>query len=177
MKIKGVRVIEELARVRPDWTFWLAGGAVIDESGNICAGDDLLPIDTKLPNLIYKGVVKGDEKKILLAEATVLIQPTIYFEPCGLNVMEALFSGTPVIIPSFGGFLDFVIDGYNGCIVNPGEDYSPALDKAETLNPRDCRESALKLFSEERALAQYYTFIEKAISYDKTTSLSGEDLG
>lgn len=50
-----------------------------------------------------------------------LIAPSIWPEPFGLVVAEALAAGRPVIASRIGGLVDLVRDGVNGLLVPPGD--------------------------------------------------------
>jgi glycosyltransferase involved in cell wall biosynthesis len=113
----------------------------------------------KFPNITYTGPVGREERKKLLCTVTALIQPTPYFEPCGLNALEAMISGTPAIVPYFGGFVDTVVHGVSGYLTLPYS-WEENIEKSLTLSRTTCREYALQAFSEKRAYEEYMLAFE-----------------
>lgn len=102
------------------------------------------------------------------SSADLFILPANY-EPFGLVGIEALSSGTPILAPRLGGFLDYLRDGKNGYFIERnGEDIA---DKVKKL--KEDRELLLKLsktarqtaldFSWEKIGKQYSELIESLI--------------
>jgi glycosyltransferase involved in cell wall biosynthesis len=89
----------------------VAGGVDLNSTN----GKAYLERMEKLSNVRYVGVVRDSLSKArLLWEATVLVQPSQYLEPCGFNVIEAHLCGCPTVVPAHGAFPDHVQDGENG---------------------------------------------------------------
>lgn len=131
--MKGAMVLLDLARKRPDCTFWLAGYARQCSGGLIIDGKD-----TNLPsNVIYQGFADADKRRRLLADATALIQPSQYEEPFGYNVIEAYLSGTPVITSNTGTFIE-TVKKHTGIRCSSLDEYSSALDDIAHLKREDC---------------------------------------
>jgi glycosyltransferase involved in cell wall biosynthesis len=53
--------------------------------------------------------------------ALALIAPSIWPEPFGMVVLEALAAGTPVVASRIGGIVDLVDHGRSGLLVRPGD--------------------------------------------------------
>lgn len=53
-----------------------------------------------------------------LVTATALVAPSLYREPLGLSVIEAILGGTPVIASRLGGHGESVEDGVSGLLVD-----------------------------------------------------------
>lgn len=70
--------------------------------------------DERAPGAEHVGVVRGDDKKKLLAGAQALLCPTVYVEPFGGVAVEAMMSGTPVLSSPWGAFSETVRHGDNG---------------------------------------------------------------
>jgi glycosyltransferase involved in cell wall biosynthesis len=65
-----------------------------------------------------------------LANASVVVMPSLWPEPFGLVGIEALACGRPVVASSTGGILDWLEDGVTGLCVKPGD--APELARALT---------------------------------------------
>ena len=81
---KGVTVIAEMARLRPDWTFVIAGSGPID------------PADWNLPNVRVLGHLEPNQVAALYQASDVVLLPSPS-ESFSLVVREALACGAPVI--------------------------------------------------------------------------------
>jgi glycosyltransferase involved in cell wall biosynthesis len=138
-KYKGIDVFIELAKRNPDKEFWIAGNP---DPIEICS-------DIKsYPNIKYVGFANKILKKLLLNQAKCLIQPTAYSEPFGCNVIEAYFSGTPVITSNRGAFRETVINGITGYLCNDGlENYENAMNCIDKIEPKDCLNYAYTHFN------------------------------
>lgn len=95
----------------------------------------------------YVGFIKDiDQKNEFLGNAKALIIPSIFDEPFGMVMIEALASGTPIIGLDSGAIPE-VITGKTGILVKKSEDdnitinnLSVAIDKIENINRQDCRD-------------------------------------
>lgn len=76
------------------------------------------------------GEVSREEKLAFLASCDVLSVPTVYREPKGLFVPEALAAGIPVVLPAHGSFPEWIEKTGGGLLFEPGN--TKAL--AEALN-------------------------------------------
>lgn len=68
----------------------------------------------------HAGVLERNEKLAFLSSLDVLSVPTVYHEPKGLFVLEALASGTPVVQPAHGAFPEMLAATGGGVLVEPG---------------------------------------------------------
>lgn len=67
----------------------------------------------------YWGAVTREQKREFLKSIDLLSVPTIYQEPKGLFVLEALAAGVPVVQPSHGAFPEIVEQTGGGLLVKP----------------------------------------------------------
>ena len=76
----------------------------------------------------------------LMRQATFLIMPSIWFEPFGLVLIEALAHGLPVLASRLGSMVDIIEDGKTGLLFEPGNPQDLA-DKVQWLieHPAECR--------------------------------------
>jgi glycosyltransferase involved in cell wall biosynthesis len=118
----------------------------------------------------YAGSVDRRGKVEFLRRLDVLSVPTVYHEPKGLFVLEALAAGVPVVEPSHGAFPELVEATGGGRLVNPGDPRELARALYEVLTDdesrlemaRRGRESVLSRYNSDAmarlALEIYATF-------------------
>ncbi|SDN30179.1 1,4-alpha-glucan branching enzyme [Paenibacillus sp. yr247] len=68
----------------------------------------------------FTGFLDETDKNLLLHTAELCVFPSLY-EPFGLVALEAMASGTPLIVSDTGGLAEIVDHGINGCKVPPGD--------------------------------------------------------
>jgi glycosyltransferase involved in cell wall biosynthesis len=86
-----------------------------------------------MPNVRYCGVVAGERKRNLLAEAHVLCLPTYYaYEGQPISILEGYAAGCAVITTNHSGIGDVFVDGVNGYLVEKksADSLRSALEKA-----------------------------------------------
>lgn len=81
-------------------------------------------------NIEFPGWVEGEEKRALLASATIFVLPS-YAEGMPMALLEAMSCGTAVIASNVGGIPEAVHDRTEGLLVPPGD--VAKLVKAITL--------------------------------------------
>jgi glycosyltransferase involved in cell wall biosynthesis len=91
----------------------------------------------------FLGDVRGAEKAELIAGARALLFPTQMHEGLPLVVIEALFSGTPVIASHFGPCPE-IVPPEVGFVCKNTEQYAAALRDVGRIRPGDCRERAMR---------------------------------
>jgi glycosyltransferase involved in cell wall biosynthesis len=94
---------------------------------------------------VFLGDVRGKAKAELLAGARALLFPTQIHEGLPLVIIEALFSGTPVIASHLGPCPE-VVTPEVGFVCHNREQYSAAISSLSAIHPRDCRAKALRDF-------------------------------
>ncbi len=74
----------------------------------------------RLTNVHFAGYFSVDSiLKKLICRADILVSPSIWEEPLGLVLLEAMACETPVVVTRTGGVSLIVKDGVNGYFVNP----------------------------------------------------------
>ena len=104
-KEKGVTLLADAAKLLPDISFIVAGSGPDDEALK------------NIPNVTMKGFLTGDELTSLIANAKVMILPSVWYENCPLNILETHSFGVPVITMKSGGMEELVEDGKTGLLV------------------------------------------------------------
>lgn len=100
----------------------------------------------------HVGIVRGEKKAELLANAKALLAPTFYIEPFGGVAVEAMLSGTPVISTDFGAFTETVIEGQTGYRCHTLGEFETAAQLAEGADHSYIR------FKAEQYLTRYVRF-------------------
>ncbi|MEK5255606.1 glycosyltransferase family 4 protein [Paenibacillus sp. FSL F4-0125] len=119
VKEKGVQVLLESARevlsVIPDCKFIIAGrGPMLSELEGMAS-----EINSQV---LFTGFIKNQEKNFLLEIADLCVFPSLY-EPFGIVAIEAMGSGTPIVVSDVGGLAEIVEDGRTGLTSVPGDSY------------------------------------------------------
>jgi glycosyltransferase involved in cell wall biosynthesis len=111
-------------------------------------------------SLRFIGSVDGVKKAALLAGARVLWMPAQWDEPFGLTLIEALWSGTPVL-GTRRGALPEVLSPVVAELGNTLDDLIARRSRVEQRDAHDCRARAERYFSHTRMAAEYVRFYEK----------------
>lgn len=111
-------------------------------------------------SLRFIGSVDGVKKAALLAGARVLWMPAQWDEPFGLTLIEALWSGTPVL-GTRRGALPEVLGPEVAELGDTLEDLITLRSRVEQRDPHACRARAERYFSHTRMAAEYVRFYEE----------------
>jgi glycosyltransferase involved in cell wall biosynthesis len=109
--VKGFEDVLEAARMLPETKFIIAGDGLDRKRLEIAASD--------LANLEFTGFVGDDGLARQLAQALVVVVPSVWPEPFGMVVLEAWRSRRPVIVTRRGALPEVVEDGRTGLVVEP----------------------------------------------------------
>ena len=107
----------------------------------------------------FAGEVGGDEKRELLAGARCLWMPVQWDEPFGLNVVEALASGTPVIATQRGALPELIDPGVGG-LGTTLEELLALRRRLAEFDPHTCRRHAERHFTHTRMARDYVRMYE-----------------
>jgi len=88
----------------------------------------------------YAGEVTREEKIAFLGGLDLLAVGTVYPEPKGLYVLEALANGVPVVAPRHGAFPELLAENGGGVLVAPGDPAALAAALGELLRDPGRRE-------------------------------------
>lgn len=91
-------------------------------------------------NFRYWGAVDRDQKREFLQSVDLLSVPTVYQEPKGLFVLEALASGVPVVQPKHGAFPELIEQTEGGILVKPNDALVLAEEIVRLLGDTPLRE-------------------------------------
>jgi glycosyltransferase involved in cell wall biosynthesis len=115
------------------------------------------------PEIEYLGEVSHAEKVELLQNARATLFPIEWAEPFGLVMIESMACGTPVIATRHGAVPEVIVDGRTGIIVDEHTEMPAALERADAIEPMDCRRYVEERFSKERMVADYEAAYLKAL--------------
>jgi glycosyltransferase involved in cell wall biosynthesis len=112
----------------------------------------------------YFGEVTHGKKVELLQDARATLFPIEWEEPFGLVMIESMACGTPVIATRHGAVPEVIDDGRSGIIVENTREMAVALDRADELDPMECRAYVEERFAPERMVRDYVNAYTAALS-------------
>ncbi|MBI5122648.1 glycosyltransferase family 4 protein [Candidatus Roizmanbacteria bacterium] len=134
--------------------------------------------DEKVSNVKFLGHF-GDDTDFLIkfySRANVFVAPSVWDEPLGLVILEAMACETPVVVTRKGGIPLAVKDGQNGFFIKPRN----SQDMAEKINilfdneplrlkmAKRAREIAVKKFSWEMIAHRFENIYQKFAYFNHT---------
>ena len=105
-KEKGVELLASTAQLLPQVNFVVCGNGPDDE----CLKN--------IPNVKLMGFVAGKELADLMANARLLIAPSVCYENNPLSILESHSMGVPVVTMNYGGMAELVEDGKTGALAS-----------------------------------------------------------
>lgn len=102
----------------------------------------------------FRGWLGAEPLARELADASVVVVPSLWPEPFGLIGIEALAAGRPVIASRTGGVLDWLEDGVTGLCVAPGDVRGLARALGELLGDPE-RQRAMGMAGRELVAARF----------------------
>ena len=136
---------------------WAIAGAKIAERKLVVAGGWRPSLSRYVK---FVGTVEGAEKAALLAGARLMWMPALWDEPFGLTLIEALWSGTPVLGTRRGSLAEVLspdVAGQGDTL----EELIALLPTMAAKDPAACRARAERWFS-HRTLAEGYVRMYRA---------------
>lgn len=106
-------------------------------------------------NIKYIGEYSMKEKSKFFGQAKALLYPIEWHEPFGLNMVEAMACGTPVIAFKKGSVPEVVKDGKTGFVVETIEEAVEAVKMIDKIKRGDCRAWVEENFSAEKMVKEY----------------------
>jgi len=111
----------------------------------------------------YIGPVGGQEKAKLLSKARALLFPTMWPEPFGLTVIEALASGTPALTSFEGAMPEIMVQGVTGFMCRTVGEMKEQIKLFDKIMPLKCREHVENNFTSTKMALDYLRLYEKVI--------------
>jgi len=128
-------------------------------AGNGPLKDIVLKTCSKYTNIKYSGILDKKGVKEAMSSCTALIFSSIWYEPFGLVITEALSNGCPLIASDIGSPMELVVEGITGIHFVTGEreslvnklNYWQGLEETERENFRlNCVNSFNELYTPEK---------------------------
>jgi glycosyltransferase involved in cell wall biosynthesis len=122
--------------------------------------------------MIYTGFIASDaEKQTFLGDAQAVLVPSVFEEPFGMVVIEALACGTPVIGLDSGALPEIIQDGASGIIVPKQADetatvqrLAQALEHVPTIKRQMCRAQFEARFTSQQMCQAHLAAYQKLIA-------------
>jgi glycosyltransferase involved in cell wall biosynthesis len=105
--------------------------------------------------ITYLGHLPHQSAPELFQKAAAFLMPIQWEEPFGLTMAEALACGTPVLAFNRGSVSEIVEHGKTGFITSSVEEMAESVSRLSTINPADCRATAVKRFSVDAMVKGY----------------------
>ena len=113
-----VNVIKKIAKNFPDWKFRLIGSSYLGSSKKQTnfAKNIVMNFQKIGKQAIFDGFISSEEVQKRMERASIIIIPSLWEEPFGLVVAEAMSNGVGIITSNVGGIPEVIRD--NGIIIN-----------------------------------------------------------
>jgi glycosyltransferase involved in cell wall biosynthesis len=105
--------------------------------------------------VVYIGSVGPVQRSMLLGKATALLHPIHFDEPFGLSVIEGMACGAPVIAFNRGSMPELIEHGKNGFLASDSQEAIEYIDRINSINRADCRQTVEDRFTADRMVDQY----------------------
>jgi len=115
-------------------------------------------LDKKCKYSEFIHTVSYEERAELLSKAKALLMPSLYAEPCGWTMIEAFFSGTPVISTDWGGMSEYNLHGVTGYRCRSASEFYFAVQLSEQINKKFCRKYAEQVFNLKSVCDKYENY-------------------
>lgn len=139
-KMKGIEAIFDYARIAPE-------NVTIDFYGPVAKKEEVYFFEQvdSLPNVNYHGQLAPERIQETLPSYDVLVLPTKYYtEGLPGAVVDAYFSGIPVIVTKWIHAHEFVIDGEIGFIIPFENGFETFVERINALNINTAKLQELK---------------------------------
>lgn len=105
----------------------------------------------------FVGVVPYDKIISFYRRAKIVLSPSLWPEPCGRTIVEAMAVGSPVVATSAGGTPETMIDGQHGMLVAPNQPHEIAdacIELLEHIQMRMKMGKRAKMYAEKKYTTQ-----------------------
>jgi len=106
------------------------------------------------------------EKYKLLGRARGVIFTSIWEEPFGLVMIEAMASGTPVLAFRRGSAPEVIVNGVTGFLADTDLDLTRAIRRVDEIDPLMCRSHVDRSFSIDNMISEYERLYRRIVRND-----------
>ena len=111
----------------------------------------------------YVGEADYERKRELLPRAHCLLAPITWEEPFGLFLVEAMACGTPVVVFDRGAAPEVVKHDETGFVVHTLDEMVAAVDRADRIDPKRCRQHVERHFDVPRLVDDYVAAYQRVL--------------
>ncbi len=141
-------------------------GGAMDDAAYDYFRHDLKPrLDAAGGSVDWLGAVSKGPKIQLLRHSRALLLPLEWDEPTGIEMMEAMVVGTPVIAFDRGCASEIIEDDVTGFVVRDGDEMMARLAEIASFDRRRCRERAIERWSSMRMAQEYESLYESVLDH------------
>jgi glycosyltransferase involved in cell wall biosynthesis len=117
--------------------------------------------------IIYIGEISSKHKKQWYRHARATLFPIQWGEPFGLVLIESMACGTPAIAFNKGAVPEIMVDGKTGFVVDSMNDMIGAVDRIDSIDPRECRSHVQNNFSITNMAYEYSALYQQIVNDHK----------
>ncbi len=118
------------------------------------------------PNIEFLGEIGDHQKAEFLGNAVACLAPIDWPEPFGLNMIESMACGTPVIAFAHGSVPELIDDGVSGIIVESVEEAISAVERVKEMSRAACRNAFEERFTVRRMANDYLKIYQQLAEAD-----------
>jgi len=174
-EIKGVSnlliAFEKISNEFPDWKLILAGSAKFGGGKELTSFEAQIKlliekINKTKQNVIHLGYVKHDQLNNVFHKSKIFCLPSIVHDAFPLVIIEAMFSGTPIVASNMGGIPEAVDKYAVLCEPNSNDLYLGLKElimseEKQELYSKNGRERAEKLFNWDKITEDQVKILEE----------------
>jgi glycosyltransferase involved in cell wall biosynthesis len=109
------------------------------------------------------GAIDRPRLQQLMRDASALVVPSLWYEPCPMVIIEALAAGLPVVCSALGGLPELIGEGAAGLTFTPGDPVAlaAAVNRFASVTPETAtlRQGARTQYEERFSEAQNYRML------------------
>lgn len=113
----------------------------------------------------YVETVTGAAKATLLRDALATLVPVQWQEPFGLNAVESMAVGTPIVAFRRGALPEVVDEGVTGFVVDDIPAMQESVERTRAIDRAECAARARARFSRRAMARSYHEVYERLLSF------------